>query len=282
MNYEFKIIMRNIVTILCFITVIGTAQAQHEFSINAFGGLQPVNLTLSKGGTNSGSFGGGAGVGYNYYFNNNWSIGTGAGLSFYATSIAFDSLDIIHEGYDQYEGTDFIFTAELDKFKEDVSVLLLEIPLTARYSLPFGENSLRLAGGVKFGLPLSHKYTVSADNLKTTGQYVYENWRYENIPGVFVDEKLAEYSDSWEANMAILLTLELSYRFAVGKKNGLAAGIYFNYGLNDMQGKNERQPVAFDIYRNKPYTNNSILNSGFASSIKPMAFGLKLSFDFGR
>ena len=267
----------------CFLAIFSTVSAQHEFSVNAFGGLQPLNLTLSNNGSNSGSFGIGAGVGYNYNFNQNWSIGTGADFSFYNASLKYNKFEDIHIGYDDSGKCDFTFMPKTDAFSEDISALLLEVPLTLRYSLPFGEtgNSLRFIGGFKFGFPLNCSYSTSFHNLHAEGTYEFENQTY-NFNEVFKMVTTGKHSGSWDAKLSIQLTLEAAYRFAIGTKSGLSVGVYFNYGLNDIQNKKDMHPIAFDVNSSKMYITNSLLNSNFTSSLKPMAVGLKLRFDFGQ
>ena len=269
------------ITTCCLFAVITTARAQHELSINGFGGFQPVNFSLTEG-TNSGNFGGGAGIGYNYNFNKTWSIGTGVDFSFYGAAMKFDRFASSHTDFDVIENTAFEFTADATNLNETVSAMLLEIPLTARYTLPINEkNSLRFIGGFKFGLPLSAKYTVSAGNLETRGRYETEDQEYHDVPEVFMSGKMAEHSGSWDAKMSVQLTLEAAYRFAIGEQYGLSLGVYFNYGLNDMQGISDKNPIAFAVNENNPYVVNSFLDSKYASAIRPMAIGLKVRFDLG-
>jgi|GEM_PF-3078788 len=274
------------ITTLSFLAIFGTTRAQHEFSFSPFAGLQSLSVNLSDNGTTGGSFGGGAGIGYNYNFNTTWSVGVGLDLSFYSASLKFDRLANTYTSHDKWEGTNFEFSAIATKFSENVSALLLDIPVTARYSLPVGGsgNSLRFIGGFKFGLPVNCSYTASADNVKTAGRYERENQTYEKIPGVFEDSRMNKRSGKWDANIAIQLTLEAAYRFAIGTKNGMSLGLYFNYGLNNMQGKKDAHPIAFEAHRQTNtymLTSNSTLNSKFASSVKPMSIGLKLRFDLG-
>jgi len=274
---------RLFITALCSFAIIATMQAQHELSFSAFGGNHPLSLSLNDKGTNSGGFGFGCGVGYNFNFNKTWSIGLGADISFYSASLKFNPLKDTHTAYDEFEDDDFTFTATATRFSENVSALLLEVPITARYTLPIGyKNSLRITGGVKFGLPMNCSYAASAENLHTKGEFHHlERQPYENVPGVFVNEPMGKHTGSWNANVSIQLTLEAAYRFAMGVKSGLSVGAYLNYGLNNIQNKNDTHPITFDIYGSNPYSSNSILNSKFASSVKPMAIGLRLRFDFG-
>ena len=266
---------------LLAVTVAGAQTSKHEISVNGFGGIQGITGSLSNGGSFATGIGGGGGIGYHYNLNKSWSIGTGVDFSFYSATMEYAQLRDEHTGYDAIEETDFRFTAEATDFEESASALLLEIPLTARYSLPVGSSSLRLTGGFKFGLPLSGNYTASAKQLHTEGYSEYEGVTYQEIPGVFVDEPMAEHTGTFEAGLSVQLTVEAAYRIVVAEKYGLSLGVYFNYGLNDMQSKSDGHPVAFDINGNKPYTSNSLLTSNLASSLRPMAFGVKLRFDLG-
>jgi hypothetical protein len=270
-----------LIAVLYLSAGISTAFAQHELSINAFTGMQALSLSITDNGTSSGNFGLGGGIGYNYNFNQTWSIGIGADLSCYSSTIKFNNFNYSYTGIDELVKSNYVFNAEASAFKEDASALFLEIPVTARYSLPVGSNSLRFTGGVRLGLPLNAKYTASAGQLSTSGSYTYEQQLYENIEGVFLKNAvMPEQSGNWDAKLSIMLTLEAAYRIAIAEKYGLSLGIYFNYGLNDIQGKDNAHPVAFQLYEH-PYTTNSILDSKYASGIRPFAIGLKLRFDLG-
>jgi len=273
-----------ITTTLCLFAVV-TVYAQHEFSVNVFGGFQPINFSLTEG-THSGSMGFGAGIGYNYNFNKSWSIGTGLDISSYGASMELGSYDKTIKYFDNSQAPLWDFKATATGLKEDMSALLLEIPLTARYTLPLDKtNSLQFIGGFKFGLPISSKYTVSANNLETRGYFWDEYMEYHDVWEVFRREAIEE-SGSWDAKMSIMLTLEAAYRLAIGEDYGLSFGIYFNYGLNDMQGTKDKNPIDFpidfDVNSGKPpYSTNSVLDTGLASSIRPMAIGLRIRFDIG-
>ncbi|MCL2097952.1 MAG: outer membrane beta-barrel protein [Bacteroidales bacterium] len=274
--------MKKLLVIATLFATFSAAHAQHELSINASGGYYPLSFSLSNNGATSGNIGGGAGIGYYYNISKTFSLGAGLDLSFYGASVKYSQLNDTYTGYDNYERADFEFTANLTNFKEDISLLLLEVPLTARYSLPLGAtNSLRFIGGFKLGLPMSAHYTASADNLKTEGRYEYEGQTYQDIPGIFESERMGKHSGSWDAKMSMQLTAEVAYRFAIGEKFGLSVGVYFNYGLNDLKGKNDAHPIAFNPAGNALYTSNGVLDSNLASSVKPMAFGLRLRFDSG-
>lgn len=268
-------------TIAVLISITAMAQSKHQFSVNVFSGLQSVQYNVEQNGTHSGNFGVGGGVGYTFNLNSSWGIGTGVDLSYYGASVKYNRLAETYNGYDPIENTNFIFQYSADNYEESQSALLLEIPLIARYSTPVGANSVRFSGGFKVGLPVNCKYTSSAGSLKTSGSYTYENQQYQNIPGVFGTAPLAEQSGKFELGVSFMLTLEAAYHIALSDRYGCSVGLYFNYGLNDMQSNKDKHTVAFTPTSTTPVTTNSVIDGSFVSSVRPFAVGLKLSFDLG-
>jgi len=123
---------------------------------------------------------------------------------------------------------------------------------------------------------------LKADNVRTAGYYDFEGMEYVNIPGIFTDQPLQLDKGTFDTKMPVILVLEAAYRL----KNRLAFGLYFNYGLNNVQSKINLsddfnfRPVVFDILNNQqPLLTNSLLGSTHTKSFKPLAVGVKVTYD---
>ena len=274
---------------LLAVTVAGAQTSTHELSVSGFGGLQGLSVSANNGGTASLGIGFGGGLGYAYNLNSQWSIVTGADFAYYSSDLKYGTLENTYEfGLNNNNTTDgATFKYTVDNYEETQNALLVEIPVMARYTLPIGQGgqSLRFAAGAKIGLPLSAGYTASAARHKTTEVEL----EYENQTYAFDEAKaVAEYDGDIDASMSMQIAIEAAYRIPVGEKMGMSIGVYFNYGLNSMQGRSDDHLVTFDttqeIVNTQPpqHTYNaSALNTGLVSAFRPMAVGLKLRFDLG-
>lgn len=271
--------MKKIIILVCglLITMMAAAQTKHELSVNAFGGLQTLNYKLNNGGKAGMSFGGGGGIGYAYNFSPKWSVASGIDVSLYNGSIEYATFNGVYKWQNSY------FEYANTNYKENQSALFLEIPVLARYSI----NALRFSGGLKFGFPMSAKYTASAEGHTTGDVYIDYDGQTYNFSYLGAQE-VSEQSGKFDISTAVQLYLEAAYRLALSEKNGLSFGLYFSYGLNSIQSKNDGDLVTYstdaaDLSGALPkYTyNSSMLNTGNVSSIRPMAIGIKVRFDLG-
>ena len=272
------------------LVLIVTVPAKAQLSVNAHAGYHTLSPKLTDGGTKSGKLGFGAGLGYHHPFNETWGFATGLDFTSFGSTLKFDKINYSYQAFDAVENTDFLFKVETTKVEEKSTSLLLSLPLLARYTLWLGppqgdlpahqidrnRNSLLFSGGLRFGFPISRNYTLKADNLETSGFYSFENQEYVNIPGVFFNQPLESRKGTYDANMHVQLVLEAAYRL----KNRLSFGVYFNYGLNNVQDINDQRPVAFHFNNNQqPLSTNSLLNTAYTKSFKPLAVGVKVSYD---
>ncbi len=280
--------MRRLIIIIGLSLLIGNTvngQNKHELSVNGFGGLQTLSYSVD-GATLSNGFGGGGGVGYAYNFNTSWSLLSGIDMSYYGAELRMNKASLSAQ---QAAGR---FDYTLSGFTEKQSLLMLEIPLLGRYTLPLADkHAFQFAGGCKIGIPVSTNYTAQAAGHQTNAVYLdYEAVEY-NIDALFAPNTpkgVKEYSGSYEANIAVQLHLEAGYRLSLTERMSFYAGLYFNYGLNNMQKKSDAALVTFaednsTLTSSPPkYTYSSgALDTGLVSAFRPMAVGLNLRLTFG-
>ncbi len=274
-----------IIGLSLFIGNMVSGQSKHELFVNGFGGLQTVTYSVD-GADVSNRFGGGGGVGYAYNFNASWSILSGIDLSYYGAELTISKASLsTQQGANRFDYT-------LSGFTEKQSLLMLEIPLLARYTLPLADKqALQFAVGCKLGIPVSTNYTGNAAGHQTNKVWLdFEATEY-NIDALFAPnnpKSVNEYSGSYEANFSVQLHVEAGYRLAFTEKLAFYAGLYFNYGLNNMQKKSDAALVTFaddnpTLNSSPPkYTYSSgILDTDMVSEFRPMAIGLNLRFTFG-
>lgn len=276
-----------------FLITKATAQGgqKHELSIYGLGGFSPLSYTLSDNGVKSGSIGVGAGLGYTLNINPSLGIITGLEMATYSAKASFDN---VSEEYEGGTGKDLLrFSYTLKNCKETQNLILFSIPVMAQYSLSLGgSGSTRFyfSGGFKLGLPVSAKADISPGSANTNGYFADENVNYKILPehGFASNIPLSDTKKDIDFGFSATLALETGLRFNLTDKIGLYTGVYFDYGLNNIQKVNDKHPLEYDlnhlseydVVNERPFLYNSVLNSGFTNKINLLSIGLKVRIGF--
>jgi hypothetical protein len=282
--------MRNIFLTVCCLLVVMAATAQdvqkneskHELSIYGLGGYSPVNLALDRGGSKSGSMGGGAGLGYTFNINSSLGIVTGVEMTVYGTETTFDNISGEYtEGRDEQQ---LKFSYSLNNYKEKQSVTMFSIPIMAQYSLPLGGGSTKFyaSGGFKLGFPMSAKADITPGTAITSGYYAHENIIYKDLPqhGFVTNAALPNVKQDLETGFSAALAIEAGARFTLTDKIDLYTGAYLDYGLNSIQKTSDRHVLEYDSSNETRFKHNSVLDTNLVSKANLLSVGLKLRIGF--
>lgn len=262
---------------------------KHEMSVWGMGGLSTLKYDLRTGNSKD-AFGGGAGIGYTYYFSRVVGLNAGFEFTFYNSKSLLNHLETSYMAQD-YTGTEFLYKAAIDNYEEKQSASYFNIPIQIQLLYPIGMNSIYVAGGFKLGIPLSGSYKSEKGTITTTGYYEYEDYEYENIPALGFSTYSAEKEkEDYDIRIAYILSLEGGVKWRLPDNLFLYTGLYFDYGLNDI-GKARRTNELIEYNKEQPSNliNNGILISqfgnpehkeSFTSKIYPMAFGVKIRLGF--
>ncbi len=258
----------------------------HEFSISASGGLSALKYSVA-GGTAKNGMGGGVGLGYTYNFTENWSIVTGLEFNLYKSKYTTDVLNV------QYQiptpaitptpplgaNTDFFFNASFSNYEEKQSLGMLTIPIMAQYGCEMGYSGHKLyaALGMKIGIPLAAKYKTTANILSTWGYSEYTGQDYNQDHGFGTTNNFST-DGKFELKPSYMLAVELGMRWNTGEMSRFYTGIYFDYGLNNMQKSNDKNIIEYNPSNPDDYSYNSILQSNITDKIQSLSFGVKFRF----
>jgi hypothetical protein len=255
----------------------------HEFSVFVAAGLSSISYKLNEGTPNNG-FGGNLGVNYTYGFNKNLGIVTGLGFSTYSAKMSMNS--DYEETYLSIDDSGDEFTLKYSLgggYGEKQNAILLTIPLMAKYTIPLGKGALKYfaSGGLKFGVPIISKATISPKTITTSGYYEYEDRTYSNLPEHgFTDEQINEqYKSNIRLGFATMLAIETGVRFPIGYKRGLTAGIYFDYSLNNVQKSNDMHMLEYQSIIPLRFVYNSVLNTVTVKKVNLLSVGLKIGIN---
>lgn len=259
-----------------------------ELTVSVGGGLSTLQYSLEEG-SRKGKFGGNFGVGYSYFFNSRWGIGTGIEVAFYNSKADMNSFkDVVPNLRDQ-DGDPFEFRSTVTGYSETQSATLLNIPVQAHYRLPVGNQSLQFSGGFKIGIPIAGKYKGSGASFVNTGYYTDIDTE-TSVPAFmgFGTYTNRDVSKDASYKVSFSLALDAGMRFSLCTDKSLYAGLYFDYGLTDMVDKHDKHFIDYTVNHSGSFSNNGVLESGrgntvskFTDKVAPFAVGLKLRFTLG-
>jgi hypothetical protein len=243
-----------------------------QFSIYVSGGLSGLKYQAEDGRQSAGAgYGGGA----SYFFpisdtrHSVWLIGTGLEYSTYNSKVSFGRLS---DNYKQGAGIDeSLFSYSLSNYEEQQSVAMLTLPVMLQYSI----ERFSLSAGIKFGLPVSAKAKIAPGQASVSGNYDYEGETYNDLPqhGFYNGTTLPETQSKIDLGFSTALALETGLSF-----RKFYAGVYFDYGLNNMQKVNDKHVVEYQT--SGSLVHNSILNTSLVDKVNIYSVGLKLMFRF--
>lgn len=288
-----KYILLAVAGIISCTAAFSQEKAKPEISVWGAGGLSTLKVD-TKIGDNKNGIGGSFGIGYTYFITNKWGIGSGFELSLYNAKSTINS---ISDRYNSNDGEyDFEFRTTVSDYEEKQNTMYLNIPLMAQFQTPIiGENQFYIAGGFKVGIPVSKKYKVTKATMVNSGYYSIWNDKKELILASqefmgFGTFQRSDVKRDLDLKIACLLSLEAGVKWKVGETTALYTGVYFDYGLNDINKNADKRLVEYNKTNPEEFINNSILSSQYtvnsnleniADKVIPMAIGLKVRLAFG-
>ncbi|MDR3134013.1 MAG: PorT family protein [Prevotellaceae bacterium] len=275
---------------LCF-SLPSMAQHRHEISIAGGFGLSSLQYGVISSDHKNGT-GAQAGLGYNFYFAPNWSVRTGVGLGFFNAKTTLGSTDtyktVENQSHSYITSTingngDLRFTYEYTGYEEKPSATLLTIPVMLQFET-IGSKAFYFAVGGKIGIPLSAQYKTSGQ-LKTTGYNLeLEVPINDNLPDYGFGTYDVNHTTDWDLNLSVQLSVEAGVKWHLTDKLNLYSGVYFDYGLNDLNKNNNDDPTAFRLINYQPKTPGEFIYGGIfngSDKLYPVALGITVRLSFG-
>jgi len=277
-------------------------QNRHEFSVWAGGGLNSLQSTDLAVGENSLGFGMLGGIGYNYFFNYNWSIGSGVEFSWLNGGLKTKNGDLsgVYETTDGSPAGGFGYGHFLlrynstSAYEESLRAFYINIPLMVKYQFDvWKEHKFYAAAGMKFGI-VSFGGNYEGNNSDfMVKEFVYElanETAFRNITTVNKDGDV-------DFKFNYILSAEAGMKWKFDNEWSLYTGVYFDYGLSNVRpdintvDDNQDQLVQFNKptnawYDNETYTLNSALTSKYngadmVGKVNTIGLGIKAQLAFG-
>lgn len=210
--------------------------AAHEFSFSAGGGLSHLNY----GATSSPGTGGLAGSGYRYYLSGQWSLGTGAELLLYHSRADLEVARGSSDARDA-EGSSFQFRYEAKNYRENQRAFYLAVPLNVQFETGGRGPAWYMNLGGKMAFHLNGHYQARVPGLVTTGYY--PEWNVELAAPAFMGFSEWENINPGKSDFKTKTAFLLSAETGVKMNKRFYAGVYADYGLNNILQANDRSAL---------------------------------------
>jgi len=287
--------MKKIIIIILFAALSSqyvSAQAEHEFSAWAGGGLSSLLYSPSKGSSNAGA-GGEFGLGYTFFSGKSqaaetgkvvrakWGIHSGIGLGLYGAKAGVDNETTVRENVpDSDNGDLFDLHTTLTGYEETQHAMFLNIPVMALYQI----EPYYIMAGFKFGIPLAGKFKPKEATYFNEAEYKqYGTWLSEQEFAGLGTFRRKSPDGSLDLGTTVMLSLEGGYKWQINSRLMLYAGVYFDYGLNNsLKGGSQKPFINYNYTPENPtggFTNNSVM-SAFNKKTNLMAAGVKVRLAF--
>jgi hypothetical protein len=276
------------ISTVCFLTAnISEAQESrykvHELSASLSGGVSGLLYSVT-GGNRSPGIGGSIDIGYTYNVKRHFGITTGIGISLYTSKFTIDGLTETYTGDDDlFEGYTYSLRYSLTGgYSEHHRLALFSIPVMVRYIGGLRSIKHYVAGGMKFGIPVSASATISPGMITTEGFYEFEANTYRNLPqhGFPIDSPLDDIDYNLKLGVVPLFALEAGLRFPAGDKKDLQVGVYLDYCPFDVRSTSTRHAVEFQPDNPQFFVFNSVLNTATANKLSLINTGVKIGISF--
>lgn len=260
--------------ILILLSTLAMAQNKQYLQIKGHAGNSSLVYPFDGASMQEGN-GGGASLSYHYFFNKNWGIGAGFGLSKAKTTSYLDSYTNVTKNFTDNEGDNYDSHLFLSNWEENQNVNLYEIPLTASYQhdLPIVEGlKLYIDAGFSLQMPGKSTYEVTQGVFENQGYYSQWNVTLSEVPGYF--EKNDEYHPTGDINLkpCVSAIANIGLGYVINKNLECFAGLNMGYSLGNMQD-GESQLIAMSEDQVKSY--NGMINST-NSKVKAKRIGLEV------
>jgi outer membrane protein OmpA-like peptidoglycan-associated protein len=270
-----------------FLFGIVSTEAQ-ELSIKINGGLSGIQYDSAIG-NGSIKFGAGLGLGYTYSLSNHWGVLAGIETQYNSNEFKLNPNQKISSYEIDDVGSAFDYRVSPKGYKETQHFMSFAIPVMVQYRTQVSNSTgIYLGLGGKFLIPSKLKAKVSTEELALSGYYPDLNLEIYDLPSHGFGT-LNNRKD--EANISlktsVLLSMEGGFTFKLKKGMQLYAGIYADYGLSDLQKKDnanknliQYSPEGIDMAK----SNGVLMTSNIVDGSNYLAAGIqvKLGFSIGK
>ncbi len=261
-------------------TVAQEYTAKNQVSFYAAGIFTHLQADLQQGKMRT-QPGGEFGVEYTYNFSDNWGLSVGVGYRHLQSMVSIKNLQHRYSSIDA-EGETFEFRYTYKQYHENQKLNFVTIPVSVQYQTS-GPIKFYTRVGAKVGLATKGSY--QATWLKTSTSGYYPQYNAELFDPAFMGFGKFGRGKSPEQDLsvktAISATFEAGIKQVLSNSTIVYIGLFLDYGLNSIEEKNAtKELIEYQPGKPTQFDYNGVFNSGKATNLKPIAFGVKIRYAF--
>lgn len=268
------------------------AQMHSTVEISAGGGwstlgykVQPTQADVK--GSNSGSWGLQAHLGYAFFFTPKIGLGIGANFSHYGANASLTGTARWNEVTDT-EGELYNHIVNIHSLRDKQDIYYIEIPLTCYFLYPIAEYlNLNVEVGVKYAIPLLTKASFRAD-VEHQGDYGIWGLNLYNVAAHgFYRESDFHDNYSFNAQNEVGVFLKVGVDYEMTPEIHLYGNVYgdysfmdaFHIGQSELGFQNDRTGMEEVHSFMSPY-NGLIATSSVSAKASPIQVGVEVGVRF--
>lgn len=247
--------------------------------------VQPKQADVT--GTNNGSWGAQAHLGYALFFTEHIGLGVGANFSHYGAGASLAGT-ARWEGVTDTDGERYNHLAVIHSLKDKQDLYLVEIPLTLYFVYPINYSlHFNLEAGAKYGIPVMSKASYQAD-IEHQGDYGIWGLNLNQVGGHGFYREADFHNDyALKAQNQISVFLKLGLSYAIQENMQLFGNIYGDYGLmtpfekgqSDLGFQNDRASMQA-AHAFMPAYNGIVATNNISDKSHPVQVGLEIGIRF--
>lgn len=275
-----KFNVKNIVGFVLFFLSIGV---KAQFYVGLQTGVANIKSDV-KGVRSATDIGGALKVGYIYSLSESIGVGTGIEFAQYKQNVFLGqpSVTLTNSEVD-VTGSAFLYNVTTSNYRESQTLHAVQIPLFLQYKRNINKGvDFNFRGGVKYFLPVNYKIKSSAASVRGVAFYPDVNLFIDNLPEYGFGSQ-TNYAASGEYNTKgiFMSTFELGFTFQMGEKDALYAALFLDSGYGTILDQKQNESyVGYNPASGTDRKANGLYSTDKDATIKPVAFGLTLGWNF--
>jgi hypothetical protein len=269
--------------ILGIAAVLCSTVASAQLYVGVQSGIANIQSDV-KGVTASHDIGGAIKAGYIYGVTEHIGIGVGAEFAQYKQNVFLTKGDATQSSFEVDQTTSaFVYNVSTSNYREQQTLRALQIPLFVQYKRNINVGvDFNFRAGVKYFLPVNYKIEATANTVSGVGYYPDVNLTITDLPEYgFGTQSGYAQSSEYQTKGILMSTFEMGFTFQMGAKNALYAAMFLDSGYGSIL--DQKQNESYIGYNQNSITDreaNGLYSTDKAATIKPVAFGLTLGWNF--
>jgi hypothetical protein len=269
--------------IVGFALILFSQGIKAQFYVGVQTGIGNIQSDV-KGVRSATDIGGALKAGYIYSLTDHIGIGSGVEFAQYKQKVFLEqpSATLTNFEVDQ-TGSAFSYSVTTGNYKESQTLQAIQIPLFVQYKKDINKGiDFNFRAGVKYFLPVNYKIKSSATTVKGVAYYPDVNLYIDNLPEYGFGNQ-TNYAGSGEYNTKgiFMSTFELGFTFEMGEKNALYAAMFLDSGYGTILDQKQNESyLSYNPTSSTDRKANGLYSTDKDATIKPVAFGLTLGWNF--